>query len=81
LVESFTRHLMGVIDRWREAGFASIADTYVSRLASRQGVRHDIGEGGELLVTRSGKSAERHRLQPLLAAPSWIDAASGGPRG
>jgi hypothetical protein len=81
LIESFARHFMGLIDRWQEAGFAAIADTYISRLASRQGERHAIGEDGDLLVSRIGKAAERCRLQPVLVAPSWLDPASGGPRG
>jgi hypothetical protein len=81
LIESFARHLMGIIDRWQETGFACIADAYVARLASIQGVRHDIGRNGDLLVTRMGAPAARHRLQPVLAAPSWLDPAGGGPRG
>jgi hypothetical protein len=39
-----------------------------------------IGEHGDLVVTRSSKPAARRRLRPLLAAPSWLDPGSGGPR-
>jgi hypothetical protein len=81
LTEGFARHLMGIIDRWQEAGFASIADTFVSRLASRRGAGQAIGDNGDLLVSRVGKAAERCRLQAVLAAPSWLDPASGGPHG
>jgi biotin-(acetyl-CoA carboxylase) ligase len=78
LIESFARHLMGIVDRWQETGFASIAEAYVARLASSPGMRHDIGDNGDLLVTRIGAAAARHRLQPMLAAPSWLDPAAGG---
>src|ERR1700722_17964693 len=37
LVESFARHLMRVIDHWREAGFSAIANKYVSRLGRERG--------------------------------------------
>jgi biotin-(acetyl-CoA carboxylase) ligase len=79
LVESFARHLMRVIDHWREAGFAAIAANFVSRLARSEGVRHDIGDNGELLVRRVGKPVERHRLKPKLDVPAWLDPHSGGP--
>ena len=36
-------------DRWRETGFAEVADRYVSRLDRSEGVHNDIGEGGDLL--------------------------------
>jgi biotin-(acetyl-CoA carboxylase) ligase len=81
LVESFARHLMRVIDHWREAGFSAIANNYVSRLERERGVRHDIGDSGELLLARDGRPVEHHRLRPKLAAPSWLDPHSGGPRG
>jgi biotin-(acetyl-CoA carboxylase) ligase len=81
LVESFARHFMRVIDHWREAGFAAIANNYVSRLERERGVRHDIGDSGELLLARDGRPVEHHRLRPELATPSWLDPHSGGPRG
>jgi hypothetical protein len=80
LIESFARHLMGITDRWQEAGFTSIANSYVSRLVPRKGLTRDIGHNGDLLVTRIGEPAERRRLQPALTAPSWLDPATGGPR-
>jgi biotin-(acetyl-CoA carboxylase) ligase len=80
LVESFARHLMRMIDHWREAGFAAIADDYVSRLGRREGVRHETGENGDLLVRCIGKPVERHRLKPKLAVPTWFDPHNGGPR-
>jgi len=79
LVESFARHLMRVIDHWREAGFAAIADDYVSRLGRREGVRHETGDNGDLVVRCIGQPVERHRLKPKLAVPTWLDPHSGGP--
>jgi biotin-(acetyl-CoA carboxylase) ligase len=79
LVESFARHLMRVIDRWREAGFAAIADDYASRLGRREGVRHEVGDNGDLLVRCIGKPVERHRLKPKLAVPTWLDPHGGDP--
>jgi hypothetical protein len=44
-------------------------------------VRRDIDDNGDLLVRRIGKvEVERRRLVPALAAPSWLDPATGGPK-
>jgi biotin-(acetyl-CoA carboxylase) ligase len=81
LVESFARHLMVAIDAWQERGFNEIAKNYLARLAPEPGVRRDIDHNGDLLVHRVGKpAAERRRLIPALAAPAWLDPATGGPR-
>jgi hypothetical protein len=79
LVESFARHLMRVIDHTREVGFAAIADQYLSRLGRREGVRHEVGGNGDLLVRCIGQPVERHRLKPKLAVPTWLDPHSGAP--
>jgi biotin-(acetyl-CoA carboxylase) ligase len=81
LVESFARHFMRVIDYWRDAGFIAIANDYVSRLERAGGARHEIGDSGELLVTRVGRPVEHHRLRPQFAVPSWLDPCIGGLRG
>jgi hypothetical protein len=81
LVESFARHLMLQIDTWQAHGFAEVARRYLSRLAPEQGVRRDIDVNGDLLVRRMGKpGVERRALVPALAAPSWLDPETGGPR-
>jgi len=81
LVESFARHLMVAIDAWQESGFGEIAKNYLSRLAPEQGARRDIDDNGDLLVRRMGQvEVERRRLVPALAAPAWLDPATGGPR-
>jgi hypothetical protein len=81
LVESFARHLMVAIDIWQETGFAELEKNYLARLMPEEGRRRDIDESGDLLVRRMGKvPVERRALIHALAAPSWLDPASGGPR-
>ena len=81
LVASFARHLMVHIDASQEYGFAAIAREYLPRLAVESGVRRDIDETGDLMVRRAGKTdAQRMALTSALAAPSWLDPKSGGPR-
>jgi hypothetical protein len=81
LAESFCRHLMTLVDAWQEKGFGTVARDYLSRLAPEKGVSRNIDDNGDLLLRRTGKAdVERRRLVPLLAAPSWLDPKSGGPR-
>ncbi len=81
LVESFARHLMLQIDAWQAHGFSEVARRYLSRLAPEKGARRDIDANGDLLVRRMGTTAvERRALVPALAAPSWLDPETGGPR-
>jgi hypothetical protein len=80
LLEGFARHLMVVVDAWQQEGFAEVAKGYLSRLAPEKGTRRDLEENGDLLVRRIGQiAAERRSLLPALAAPSWLDAATGSP--
>ncbi len=80
LVEGFARHLMVAMDRWQERGFAPISHDYQSRLEQESGARRAIDGNGDLLVRRAGKPVERRKLLPALAAPSWLDPKTGGPR-
>ena len=81
LVASFARHLMVHIDALQEYGFGAIVRDYLQRLPAESGVRRDIDENGDLLVRRAGKiEAQRLVLTSALAAPSWLDPKSGGPR-
>jgi biotin-(acetyl-CoA carboxylase) ligase len=92
LVESFSRHLMVAVDAWQENGFAVVAKNYLTRLdplpsapaigaEKAAGVRRAIDDNGDLLVRHSGKAeVERHSLLHALAAPSWFDPATAGPR-
>jgi biotin-(acetyl-CoA carboxylase) ligase len=74
LIEAFARHLMRVIDGWREDGFAAVASEFISRLAPENDAHREIGDDGALLVRRAGKRVERHDLGQRLARPSWLGA-------
>jgi biotin-(acetyl-CoA carboxylase) ligase len=81
VVESFARHLMVALDSWHESGFDAVAKAYLERLPREKGVRRAIDENGDLMIRRAGKvDVERKRLVPPLAAPSWYDLESKGPR-
>jgi biotin-(acetyl-CoA carboxylase) ligase len=83
LMESYARHFMVMLDAWQEQGFAAVAKSYLQRLApeTEDGIRREIDENGDLLVRRADKAqAERRELVPALAAPSWLDPATRGPR-
>ena len=81
LVGSFARHLMVHTDAWQEHGFGAVAKEYLQRLPRDRGLRRDIDESGDLLVRRMGKvEVERKKLLPLLAAPTWLDPKTRGPR-
>jgi biotin-(acetyl-CoA carboxylase) ligase len=81
LVESFARHLMVYSDAWQEYGFEAVAKEYVKRLPRDRGLRRDVDENGDLLMRRVGKvDAERKKLAPLLAMPSWLDPKTRGPK-
>lgn len=81
LVESFARHLMVHTDAWQEHGFGAVAKEYVQRMPRESGLRRDIDENGDLLSRKTGKvEVERKKLLPSLAAPSWLDPKTRGPR-
>jgi biotin-(acetyl-CoA carboxylase) ligase len=81
LVESFARHLMVHTDAWQEYGFEAVAKEYVKHMPRDRGVRRDINENGDLLVHRMGKvEVEVKTLSSLLAAPSWLDPKTRGPK-
>jgi biotin-(acetyl-CoA carboxylase) ligase len=77
LVEAFARHLMRVIDRWRDDGFTAVAGEYLSHLDPKNGARCDIGDDGDLLVRLTGRHAARHGLRQRLARPSWLGSHDG----
>jgi hypothetical protein len=79
IVEGFTRHLMMVLDNWREGSFAAVARAYVERLRREGPSLRRIDDNGELLVRhmdKVGGRTERYRLHDRLLAPSWLDPAS-----
>jgi len=80
IIDRFARHFMVAVDAWRESGFGAVARTYLSRLPLEKGVRRDLDDNGDLTVRRMGTEAtERRSLGEALAAPSWLDPATGGP--
>jgi|SRR6185437_15105378 biotin-(acetyl-CoA carboxylase) ligase len=81
VVESFARHFMVGLDAWHERGFGAVARGYLERLPAEPGVRRDIDDNGDLLIRRMGKSeVERKTFLAKLAAPSWFDPVTKGPR-
>jgi hypothetical protein len=81
LVESFARHFMVAVDAWEQGSFDSLAREYIRLLPSVSGVRRTIDDNGDLLTRKVGQvEPERSRLLPALAAPSWLDPRTGGPR-
>jgi len=81
LVESFARHLMVAIDAWQANEFATVTRTYLRHLTTEKGANPALDRNGDLLVRwRGQKEPERRPLAAALAAPSWLDPATGGPR-
>jgi biotin-(acetyl-CoA carboxylase) ligase len=81
VVESFARHLMVHTDAWNERGFGAVAREFLQKLTPEKGVRRDLDENGDLLTRHPGKlETNRKKLISALAAPSWLDPKTGGPR-
>jgi hypothetical protein len=80
VVESFARNFMVANDAWQERGFGAVAQNYIGYLPRDKGLRRDIDDNGDLLVRRmAATDAERHALQPRLAA-GWFDPVRKEPR-
>ena len=81
LVEGFARHLMVAVDAWRANEFATVTRTYLHHLTTEKGAIPAFDRNGDLLMRwRGQKEPDRHDLAAALAAPSWLDPATGGPR-
>lgn len=81
LVESFARHLMVAMDAWRADEFATVTRTYLHFLTSEKGSIPSLDQNGDLLVLWRGQAEpDRQGLAAALAAPSWLDPATGAPR-
>ena len=81
LLEGFARHLMVAIDAWQANEFATVTRTYLHHLTTEKGAIAALDRNGDLLVRwRGQKEPDRHDLAVALAAPSWLDPATGGPR-
>jgi hypothetical protein len=80
LLESFARHLMVHVDAWQQHGFATVARSFLSRLAVEKGVRPSIDDNGDLVLGRIDTDAiKRQSLLSALEEPSWLDPATGDP--
>ncbi len=79
LIARFTRHLMTALDRWSEGGLAPIARDYLATLRQRAGVAYAIADDGAL-IEQMERVTNRRELAGALAAPSWLDPRTGGPR-
>ena len=80
VIEVFAGHFMTIVDTGHENGFAAVSKAYLQHLAPEPGVRREIDENGDLLVTRMAVRAERKPLLAGLADPAWFDVTTGGPR-
>jgi hypothetical protein len=84
LIAATARHLMAGFDTWAERGFRPLGEAYLARLPGRpaEGAgRRGIDAVGDLILeTAPGGIVSRQRLVPALAAPSWLDPATGDPR-
>jgi len=81
ITESFARHLMLALDRWRVDGFDSLARDYLSRMPRERQTMQRIDDRGDVLTRRIGTDrVERSDLMQALATPSWLDPSLGGPR-
>jgi biotin-(acetyl-CoA carboxylase) ligase len=80
LVETFARHLMAAIDRWREAGFSRFVRDYRARLAREAGTEVEIDASGGVHIRRRGKRVLSRSLPSALRQPSWLDLGTAEPR-
>ena len=81
VLASFARHLMAGFHEWSDAGFAPVARAWLAPLPSTRGERFRLADNGDLLTYRGPNlsPAARRSLARALAAPSWLDPATGAP--
>jgi hypothetical protein len=81
LVESFARHLMVAMDAWRTNEFSTVIRDYIHHLDREKGAAPSLDRRGDLLIGwRGQKEPDRRSLVQALAAPSWLDPETGGPK-
>jgi hypothetical protein len=81
LAESFARHLMLALDAWLTGDRVGVGRQYLGSLRMEKGAVPSLSANGDLLVRWRGQAEpERRALAASLAAPSWLDPESGGPR-
>ncbi len=81
IIASFSRHLMTAFHDWSETGFGSIASRWLDRLSPEHDRDAELAGNGDLLISRKASHglSERRSLAEALAAPSWLDPATGTP--
>jgi biotin-(acetyl-CoA carboxylase) ligase len=81
IAESFARHLMVATDAWQTHGFGEVAKEFLRRLPRDSGVSCKLDDEGNLLTRKVAKAGVKKQfLLPALAAPSWLDPKTRGPR-
>jgi biotin-(acetyl-CoA carboxylase) ligase len=81
IAESFARHLMVATDSWQTQGFDEVAKEFLQRLPRESGVSRKLDDEGNLLTRKVAKAGvKKQLLLPALAAPSWLDPKTRGPR-
>lgn len=81
IIASFAHHLMAGFYEWSEVGFAPIANRWLDRMPRHRDQRTRLADNGDLLIYQGTnlKPGERKNLANALAAPSWLDPATGAP--
>jgi hypothetical protein len=81
IIASFARHLMAGFHEWGENGFAPVARRWLARLPPKGDQRFRLVDNGDLLISQGAilTPSERRSLARALAAPSWLDPATGAP--
>ncbi|GEP05780.1 biotin/lipoate--protein ligase family protein [Methylobacterium oxalidis] len=83
LVESFARYLMRAFETWNGQGFETFAQLFSDRLIpALSGAPQRVDVTGDLLTEDAAApgGARRDSLAAGLAAPTWLDPATGRPR-
>ncbi|WP_407522325.1 biotin/lipoate--protein ligase family protein [Methylobacterium oryzisoli] len=79
LAESFAQYLMKGLSVLEEDGFQAAGTRYLAYLTPLPEARAALDETGDALVT-SARGLSRLSLREALAAPAWLDPATGAPR-
>ena len=81
VIASFARHLMAGFNEWAELGFAPVAKCWLARLPREGDGRFRLADNGDLLISQGPMMtpSQWRSLAKALAAPSWLDPATGAP--
>jgi len=81
LVASFAHHLMANLDLWQSERARMLGDNYLWHLNKEKGATLSLAGNGDLLLKWPGADVpERRSLREAIAAPSWLDPVTQGPR-